>query len=245
MYETLIINGRDVRDYCVDITVIDGLYSMAVARGDNIVIPGVDGEIKTDKPYQTNVVELGLILKGNTTAEFNTALRALRSICPPNHLLSLERRMSFTTGNESHYALGEYTSGLSPTIQLARFGRTTLGVKVLEGVWHGNTDICVNVNNSSMNVAGDGDTHRLTVTLPAVSSLTNTTTGHTMTMAVPTDIGSGSVTVDVEACVATLGTTDVSNYLSWGATRYAMRLTPGTNAFTGSAATVCYKPAYL
>lgn len=244
MFETLIINGNNIVDFCKDIQVIDGMYFGASMRGDNPIIPGVDGEFFVDKPYATNTVELGIVLLGYTQREFNDQARGLRLICAPGQKLSMERRMSYTTGNESHFAYGEYVSGLNPTVQLNRFGRTTLTMKVLEGVWHAESLYCVDVDNETMVALGDAHTHRMTVTLPYNGTVTNTTTDHTLIMSVPSGVGTGPVTVDVEACTAMQGTTNVSNYLSWGATRYPMRLVPGSNVLSGSPVTICYKAAY-
>lgn len=145
MYETLIVDTVDLSDIVTCITVLDGMYTTPTTRSDNLVIPGVDGETWLDKPIATNVIELGLILVGNTTTEFNDAFRLLRKRVPPGKLLHLERRMSYTTGNESHQATGEFASGLAPTLQLMRFGRTTLGLRIHSGLWYDTSETCFDV----------------------------------------------------------------------------------------------------
>lgn len=142
MYETIIIDGFDLTDAVTCITSLDGIYQTPQVRGDNVVFPGVDGETWVDKPVAVNVIELGIVLKGDTTADFNDGYRALRKRVAPGKFLNLQRRMSYTAGNETHVATGEYASGLNPTMQLLRFGKTTLGLRVHDGLWHSDNDIC-------------------------------------------------------------------------------------------------------
>lgn len=243
MYETLIINGFDLAQYTTCIQSLDGLYNMGTPRGDNIVFPGVDGETWVDKPFAGGTIELGLFLVGETTAEFNTILRELRTIVSPGQRVTMERRLSYTGGNETQTCNGEFVGGLAPTLQFMRFGRASLTMKVLDGVWYSSNTILTGTPTSgTLTVPGETRTHRMTLELPAESSFTNATNGHVLTLAAP---AGGIVTVDVERMTATQDGNDVSYALGWNK-RYPMRLEPGINNIVASATgNLSYRAAYL
>lgn len=230
MYETLIIDGIDVATIVSCVQSIDGLYNVGASRGDNIVFPGVDGETWVDKPFATGTVDLGVVLAGTNTTQFNDSYRALKKLVKPGRRVSLERRMSFSTGNESHYAIGEYAAGLAPTISVARFGKTTLSMKLLDGVWYSGatTQLSFPAGTYVPHVEGDTRTHRIMLTMPPWSFIYNATTGHRL------DIGphpGGNVTVDVVNMTATQDGNDVSFLLSWNQT-YPLQLVAGDNQLT-------------
>lgn len=238
-YETLLINGVNLASYVSCIQSLDGLYTIGTPRGENVVIPGVDGEIYVDKSFQAGVIELGIFLAGSTTTQFNDNFRALKRLVQPGQRLNLTRRMSFSTGAEDHVASGEYASGLAPELRFMRFGRTSLGLRIHDGLWYG-TGTQTITSSGTVNVLGDIRTHRMTITMPNYGTVTNTTTGHTITTAA----SGGNVLVDVENMTATQNGNSVSHLMTWNK-RYPMRLAPGANTFSGSAVSITYTPAYL
>lgn len=241
MFEAIIINDVDLASVASCVTSLDGLYQSGTPRGDNLIVPGVDGELYVDKAYQANVIELGIFLAGSTTAELNSAFRTLKRLVQPGRQLHLQRRMSFVEGDETHEAFGEYVSGLNPTVQLMRFGRTTLGLRILGGLWYATAPVTVSTSTGSVDALGETRTHRMLVTMPPGTTVTNTTTGHTMT----NTAGAGSnVVVDVENLTATQDGVDVSSTLTFNR-RYPMRLVPGVQSFTGATVDIQYYPAYL
>lgn len=241
MYETIFVDGVDLSDIIDCITSLDGIYQTPATRGDNLVIPGVDGEIWLDKPIATSIIELGLMMKGDTTTKFNDGFRILRKRIPPGKLLHLQRRMSYSIANETHEATGEYASGLNPTMQLMRFGKTTLGLRVHSGLWYATSDTCFLTSVGTELIKGEIRTHRMTILMNPNATVSNTTTGHSVTMNVPG--GGADVVIDVEAMTALQGTVDVSYAMTWSR-RLPMRLAPGNNVFTGDIATICYRAAY-
>jgi hypothetical protein len=243
MYETLLIDGVDLTSVVRCVQSIDGLYVVTGARGDNVVFPGVDGETWVDKPRGTGTVDLGILLAGNTTTEFNDSYRALVRLVKPGRRVNLERRMSYSSGNESHYSIGEYASGLAPTLNLARIGRTTLSMKILDGVWYAGstTELVVPIGNYTADVAGDDLTHRMTITMAAGGYVQNTTTGHRLDVAANTG---GNVVIDVVNMTATQDGNDVS-YLQTFNQRYPFQLVPGDNDLdSDNGFTIDYYQAY-
>lgn len=244
LYETILVDGVNLADIITCITSLDGIYATPETRGENVVFPGVDGEMWVDKPIATNIQEFGISLVGNATMAFNDSYRLLRKLVPPGKLLNLQRRMSYSTGNETHTAIGEFAGGLAPTMGIMRFGRTTLALKIHSGVWYSTDTYTINTTGGTDNVVvqGEARTHRMTITMPAGGTLNNTTNGFTVSNTLAG--GGASVIVDVENFTATQSAVDVSYSLVWSK-KYPMRLQAGANQFTGSASTIVYYAGYL
>lgn len=244
MYETLIVDGTDLATVVSCLESLDGLYQVGTPRGDNAVIPGVDGETYVDKPYGTQVVEFGVDLQGATTADFNESFRELKRLIRPGKQLSLERHLSYPGGDEVHVASGEWASGLNATVSLMRFGRTTFSLKIHDGLWYNQTSFTQPyANTTNVTINGETRTHRISLTMDAGHFVTNSTTGHTLSNNLAG--GSGTVTVDVITMTATQGGIDVSASLSWNK-RYPFQLVPGSNIIsTDTAGNITYTEAYL
>lgn len=235
-YETLFINGVDLASLASCVQGIDGLYLTPAQRGSNIVIPGVDGELYVDKPFEAGTVTIQLLLAGNTTTDFNNAYRQLRSIVAPGRRVQMVRQLSLGSGYEQHVAYGEYLSGLEPELQLARFGKIALTMKVLSGTWFSMSSYTV--GSGTVMVVGDARTRRITMSM-SPGTVSNATTGTSVTYS-----GSGAATVDVESMSATDATgADVSAYLSWTGL-FPMELVPGINLINGTVS-MTYRAAYL
>lgn len=236
-YEKLLVNGTDLASVTSCQMDLSGLWKGAVVRGDNIFVPGVDGVTQTAKQFDSNIVDIPVMLNGTTTTTMNDALRTFRLLLKPGVPLALERQMSFTAGNEQHTATGELANDISPAVSLLRFGRFTISLRIIDGLWHKKTSVAASVTTSGSIVsAGDVRTRRMVITM-AAGTLTSTTTGHTLVYS-----GPGSADIDVEAMTAVSGATNVSSYVTW-TKAYPMELQPGTNNFTGTASFVYY-PAY-
>lgn len=236
MYETLFIDGIDVAGLVSCVQKLDGLFITPSSRGSNIVIPGVDGEVHVDKPFEAGTVTAQLVLAGSTTGGFSDAYRQLRSVVRPGRRVQLVRQLSTTTGYEQHVAWGEYMSGLEPELQLARVGKVALTMKVLSGLWYGidaNT-----IGTGAVTVLGDARTRRIVVSMSA-GTLANATTGTSLTFSGPDPID-----IDVESMTATNSLSiDVSEYLTWSGL-FPLELDPGVNNLTGTAS-ISYRAAYL
>lgn len=245
IYERLLIDGQDLNNYCTCVESLDGLYFTGTQRSENITIPGMNGEVWVEKPFQAETMELGLTLAGDTTAEHNSMLRSLTRLVKPGRPLNLERRMSYSSGNEIHVATGEYVSGLRPQLRLMRFGKVALSLRVFEGMWHDNLVRGAGQNiasGGSITVAGDLPTVSLVVLMSAGTWIQNDTNGHRLENTAP---AGGTVRVDATTMVATQDGLDVSYSLKW-THRHPMRLEPGVNTFTGSAPVqIEYRAAYL
>lgn len=235
-YDTLFINGVDLASISTCIQNIDGLYITPAMRGGNIVIPGVDGEIYVDKPFEAGTVTLQLLLAGNTTGDFTQAYRQLRQLVSPGKRVQMVRQISNGVGYDQHVAYGEYMSGLEPQLQLARIGKIALTMKVLSGLWYAMSSSTI--GTGTVAVSGEARTRRMTIQMEP-GTVTNATTNTSLTYS-----GSGTATVDVENMSARdSGDNDVSQYLTWTGL-FPMELVPGLNQISGSA-TITYRAAYL
>lgn len=233
----LYINGTNLTTVVSCAMDLSGLYRGAITRGENLVFPGVDGATLTAKQFDQNIIEIPIMRTGTTNTTFNDSLRTLRQLIKPGQPLALERQLVFTSGTENHTATGELASDLSPALSLLRFGRTTLVLRIVDGLWHKKTAVSATITGSgSITAAGDVRTRKMTITMTA-GTLTNTTTGHALVYS-----GTGTATIDVESMTATSGATNVSAFMTFNK-GYPMELNPGVNNFTGTA-TFSYYPAY-
>lgn len=251
MYETLLVNGVDLATFgCFQ--VLDGLYATAVPRGDDLTIPGMVGEIWTDKPYGAGSIDIGMILSGTTTTEWNDQYRALKTLIQPGTLLTLERHMSYTTGNEQHTATATCAAGISPTVSLMKFGKLTIQFKILSGVWYGTSPVTLISSTAGpfdVTVTGVGEaaTHKVQISMTPgcqIFSLEGTLSGNN-----PIADETTPIDIDVLNYTGTQSGLDVSSALAWSG-RYMFRVVPGANRVIFSvggsgAASVSYYPAYL
>jgi hypothetical protein len=244
-WETVLIDGVDIFTVAQNIQVWEGIHDVAAQRGDPIPIPGADGAVDPGElPFGVGVLPLGLQLRGSSLTGFNDAHRALKRMCKVGRQVTLSRRLSYTTGNETHTAAGRYLSGLAPTLFTPALGKVLLSFSILDGKWHGPA---VTIGAGTSSITGDVRTRRMLVTVSAGTSpvVTNTTNGSTFTISGST---STPVVVDVEALSASASGVDCSGRLSWntGSFDYPLQLEPGSNTLTISSGTlsVAYQPAY-
>lgn len=259
----LFVDGTNLATVVTAVQVIDGLYAAASSRGDDLTIPGLDGELWTDKPYGSGSIDIGLVLAAPSTTLFNDQYRTLKRLIRPGKKLQLTRQLTYSTGTESHVADATYTSGLGPTVSLMKFGKTTLSLKILSGLWYNPNTFSFSFTNAGTTfneTHGETRTNKISMIMAPNSTVTNVTTGHTVSLLIddvfldpdtgyPSGIdGTSPVTVDVINMTATQGSADVSAALSWNL-KYPMQLDPGNNVFTydtaASTVSVTYYPAYL
>lgn len=243
-WETVLIDGVDISLAGVRIIEVwDGAHEVPGERGGPVPYPGRDGATDTDGAFDPYPLRLGLRLEGSSLLTgFNDVHRALKQLCKVGRVVTLTRRLSYSTGQESHTALGRYLSGLGPTLPTPAKGKLMLAFNVLDGVWHGPS---ATLGTGAITALGDVRTHRMTITLSGGTNpqLTNSGTGHSMTY---TGSTSTPVVVDVEAMTATQGGADVSANLSWSRAM-PFRLNPGSQnvSVSSGSASISYQPAYL
>lgn len=246
MYETLLFDGTDIKVAGVrTIEVWDGALTTPTLRGDDLRIPGRDGEDDVDdRPFDAHPVGVGLTLTTTSRTVFNDVFRTLRRMAKVDGTVTLTRRLSYTSGNEEHTCRARYSSGLDPTLTAAMAdGRLALVMKNLDGLWHGPA---VTIGAGASVIGGDVRTRRSVVTFTGGTdpTLTNTTTGDVLSWEGSPGAG---VVVDVEDFTATQAGVDVSDGLSWGRT-FPLTLRAGSNTLVltgGGAVSVAYQPAYL
>jgi hypothetical protein len=245
-YATLLIDGVDIASICDCVTSLDGLYDVGTTRGDNVEISGVDGEFWVDKPMAYNQLDLGIMFNTKSQIELNDKFRALKRLLQPGKLLELERHTTFSTGSEAHFATGELATALQMTTQVLRFGRMTLGIRVHQGIWTGDTyDFTVaGDDQAAYQVVGEYRTGIMNVTMDPGTTLTNLTNGFILSNTAPTWLG--SVVVNTADMTATQGLSDVSGLLDWTGSQ-PFRLEAGENLLLVSDGTalITYTAVYL
>lgn len=242
MWETVLIDGTDVRVAGVrHVAVWDGVLASASARGSDQTFPFRDGDTPTEKAFGAFDFPLPLQLLAAGATPFNDALRALRLLVKPDRTVTLTRRLSYASGNESHTALARYVSGLDPQMVKMAGGECQLVMRILEGLWYGPA---VTIGAGTSTILGDTRTRRMTITLTGGTNptLTNTTTGDVLTY-------TGSPTaavVNVEAMTAT-DTVDVTQHLTWSPRFFPFTLREGANTLVltgGGSVAISYQPAF-
>jgi hypothetical protein len=236
-WETILVDGVDISSAARIIQVWDGAHTSADLRGGDLVVPGRDGVVAADRPFDVATLSIGMQVRGSSLLTgFNDELRTLVGICKPGRTVTLSRRMSYSAGNETHTATGRYLSGLTPSLATPALGKLVVNFAVLSGVWHGSS---VSVSPGTVTIAGEVRTKKITLTLPGAGTLTNSTTGVSVTV-------TAAATLDVEAGTST-GT--LSDVVASGDPLGAwFTLVPGSNTITWSGAgtpTIAYRPAYL
>ncbi|MGZ4596281.1 MAG: phage distal tail protein [Actinomycetes bacterium] len=243
-WETLLVDGSDIASTARILQVWDGIHAVASERGDPVTVPGRDGVVDVDRAFDAFPVAIGLQLRGaSLLTGFNDVHRDLKRLCKPGRKVTLSRRLSYTTGQETHTCSGRYLSGLEPTLMTPALGRVVVSFLNLDGLWYGPS---TTIGTGTVSVLGDVRTRRMTVTLSGgagPTTVTNTTNGWAFTL---TGSTSTAVAVDVENMTATQGGTDVSSRLSW-TKGLPLQLEAGSNTLTCSSgsASIAYQPAYL
>lgn len=237
-WETLLVDGVDVTT--IGARVIrswDDMLTSPRDRGDPLILPGRDGAQDTQRAFDPVVATVGLQLRSDSILTgLNDMLRALRGICKPGQLVTLTRRLSYSSGNETHTAPGRYLSGLTPTLVTPKVARLDVSFTVLSGLWYG---AAVTITPGTRTIAGEVRTRRMTLDLPGAGTLTNSTLGVSVTV-------TAAAVLDVDAETSTGSVLDVAS--SGDPLDAWFALAPGSNVITWSGSGVPdidYQPAYL
>lgn len=234
-WDTARVDGVDLSSLGLRIIrVFDGIYTSASESGDPEPIAGRDGAEDVPHDFTPTVVTLGLQLRGGVLTGFNDMLRALTRVVKPGQLTTLERRLSYATGNESHTCRARYLTGLTPTKPTPGLGQFGLSWLNLDGVWYGAQ--ITTTPSPTRNIEGDTRTRRITIVTTGSGTLTNVTTGAVLVI-------TGAVTIDVEnqtstGAIPTHSGDDAGNWWS---------LIPGLNNITWAGTgtpQIKYNPAY-
>src|SRR4051794_38501524 len=112
---TVLVDGYDLSLLAV-LKVWEGVHAVAPLVGELPRIPNRDGRLDADQSFDALDFPLGLLLRGGAPdiTGFNDKYRLLKSKIKPGRLVTLTRRLVFTTGSEDHTAPARYTSGLQP-----------------------------------------------------------------------------------------------------------------------------------
>lgn len=236
--DTVLVDGTDLQTAARIIQVWGGVHAIPGQRGSGFVIPGRDGIVDDiDRPFEAGVLSLGMLVRGTSDVTgFNDALRTLKNLVKVGRKVTLTRRLSFTAGNEDHTAEARCLP-FAPEMLTPADGKMVLNFQILSGLWYGAA--LAPTIPATITVPGDAVTRRITLVLPGAGTLTNTTTGVSVTVT-----AGATLTVEAKTTTGLL-----SAITSAGDPRgFWFTLAPGSNTITWSAAgtpTISYQPAYL
>jgi hypothetical protein len=251
VWDTLLVNGTDLSTAVLGtrkFQVWEGIHTTTIPRGQDPSFAGIDGETFVDRPFPAGVLSLGLIVRGSSDVTgFNDAYRELRRLCPPDEPLTLTRRLSYTSGNESHTTTARLRAMTPSQLSPADY-RVALEFTLLEALWYGTSSVIALSSGVNTGVGAQGDvrSQKMTITLTGGTTpgLSNAATGHELDF---TGSMSSPVVIDVLNQTATQGATDVSQYLTWTkSVPFALR--SGVQQILvsgGGTASISYSPAYL
>lgn len=231
-----------------------GRLRVPSVRGENIEIDGRPGSIWVPKVSGPQLITLGMWVKdsnadgtipahGSQRRAYNENWEALVALLfRPWELLSLTKRW-YTQGIlRSAIGLAEYVSGLEPAMIDPSSAKFTVDLNIPETYFFGPLEshpvdtvsvgapATVTVNNKGQDMLYD-----MSISLPAGSTLTNSTLGISVT-----NNGAATATLDVlDFQVSGVNPGDITS-----TDDYWMALKPGDNAMTGNA-TIDFKPNYF
>lgn len=224
---------------------LDQLHAPGTRRGLNDTVPGRRGQLGVRKPLDAYAFAIPITIyptgENGTIAQrramtLNTLRATMAALMGTGGLVTLTRRLTTATGDLMTVAAGEFVDGLAIEWLNAEAGRTELNFVNLEGCWYATYDDVLTPGN--VIVAGDVETHRITLTLPGPGTLTNTTAGASVT------VTTGAV-LDVENFDASAG---LATLTTTGSDPYWFTLLPGSNAITWTGTgspSIGYRAAYL
>lgn len=237
--DTVLVDGVDLQSAGARIIQTwGGVHAIPEQRGNGLVVPGRHGmRDDIDRPFAAGLLSLGVLVRGaSDVTGFNDAYRTLLGIVKPGRKVTLTRRLSFATGNEDHTQQAR-CQPFSPEMLTPADGRMVLNFVLLDGLWHGAA--LAPAIPATITVPGTAVTQRITLVLPGAGTLTNTTTGVSVTV-------TAGATLDVEDRTTSGLLSDVvaagDPLGAW------FTLQPGANTITWSGAgtpTISYSPAFL
>jgi hypothetical protein len=241
--------------------VLDGAMTVPSLRGDNFVSSGRSGSQWNPKVYESAIANVVVTIlatdsSGNIPATVNGRLEQLRTNYRALLALVNTSRAPFevTRGIISSGSTvwqkqnGEIDGNISPEFLGDTAMRVVFGIRLLDGVWTSVTTTTANPVGT-LTVGGDTRTTALSVTINGTGArtLTNTTTGHTVTIAT----GVGAVVIDCEAFTVkkVADGTNAWSFVTFsgGSGPYLFALEAGANVITlsSSTASITYREAFL
>jgi hypothetical protein len=253
-WDTYLANGEDFSTLGCITEPFDAPYTQSGQRGDLPQYAGIDGAGYSDQPFDPGLLSFEIMLAPDCGSEaaqrsnLNTRFRNLRTICRPDRLSTLTRRMSFDSGNETHTANGKLLS-ITPNHYGPEAMSCLVEFIILDGCWFGGSEAVGAGSAITPTIKGDTRTYHITAVLSAGAVnpvVTNVTNGYSFSYVGTVPTGGVSVDVLTRQAKRVSDNGDVSLSLRW-AKAQPFRLDPGVNTITDSSGTVAltYYPAYL
>lgn len=135
---TLLFNGVDLQ--ALDGIVIgdlSGLFAPGTRRGDHDTVPGRQGQLGAELPYDAFAFSVPITVLGSSHFEFLTRLKAVGdALYGTNGLGTLTRRLDDGAGGYvTHTAAGQFASFNTFSLLNSDTGQTELNFVNLDGAW--------------------------------------------------------------------------------------------------------------
>ena len=148
---TLLVDSTDLSNYGVLVADLGGLFNVGERRGDNYTLPGLDGQLYTEKKLAAFPVSIGMLIIGKNPStgamESTPANRAARAISNLNALITatksntagtvtLTRRLPTVGGGTSDSTcLAECRGGIQSSFEQSDVIRVAIEFMNLDGKW--------------------------------------------------------------------------------------------------------------
>jgi hypothetical protein len=135
---TLLFAGTDLQAIDgITVTDMSGIFAPGNRRGDHDVIPGRQGQLGAELPYDAYSFAIPIVVLGDTHYEMLTILRTVgNALKGTNGLGQLERRLDNGAGGYvAHTAAGQFASFNSTSLLNPETGQTELTFVNLDGAW--------------------------------------------------------------------------------------------------------------
>lgn len=181
--ETFKVDGVILNTFAWNIDTLSGREGLPPRRGKNIPIPFRTGRVWTPKTYEERTINLSMWVKGSTEdgvipaegarAKYNDNLRVLKRLfAPTQRQVSLERKLRFTTGLETHTALAELANLMEPLNMGSRMANLNVDLRMADPWWYGVTQ-STDVLAAGATINNPGDVEATSMFITFVGPLTN------------------------------------------------------------------------
>lgn len=240
------VDGQLLNTWAHNIETFTGHSGIPPRVGENRRIPARHGRRWVPKTYDQRTITLamwvngadedGLVPPEGERAVFNDNLRALKRLfLAADRQLAVTRKLTFTTGQETHTCLAEVASTMEPVFLNKTFARFTVDLILADPWWYGpSQNTVVPVLGTNVTNPGDIEATALTITLAGHlinPRIRNLTTNPDVTVAYMGEILPGhSVVLDAHNFVATHSTQgNVIGKIVHTGDVFWMKLLPGLN----------------
>jgi hypothetical protein len=134
---TLLVNGTDIRTL-TGITVVGfmELYAPGTRRGSDDVIPGRQGQLGAQLPYDAYSFSVPIQVAGATREAMIANLMAVGVLLGGNGLVTLTRKIAnLSGGQDTHTASGRVDTSFAVALLNPSLARTVLQFINLSGAW--------------------------------------------------------------------------------------------------------------